>query len=186
MPKKASKELKRTIAQQLITGITVTELAHQHGYTYGGMLALTKSPDVQAELDHLRDHARGAAERAMFIFLLNGEAVAQDITARAFDRNDTKRWDAQKFIMQTILPQRTIQTNEYQGTVNVQIQQQELTQLTEQLARIGKTLQLPGRAGDPKDRLVAGKDAVPQADDTELDTESETPIIDIPQVSDDE
>jgi hypothetical protein len=156
----ASQHTKELIAQQAAGGYTTRELADMHNYTYQGMRTLLRTDSMQKRISEYQLEYMGGAQRGLFRWLMHSESIHSGMLDMALDPAHPKQFDAAKFVLDKLHPQRTAGTVDVNTTVGISSEVLEL--LTDKLEGSRKamdsgTMQLP--------KLVPGKDALPSLED---------------------
>ena len=150
---------KATIADQLLQGYGITELAEQYGYSYEGMRRLARSEEVAELMKDRQAKVADAGGQAMFTFLLNARVLSEMHLRTALDGMHPDSYRARSWILDRIIPKRDAPSSG-DLAVQVNINSEVINGLTTALRVVGTAMGTS--TGTPV--MVEGKNALPSID----------------------
>ena len=156
---RATDATKDTVADHVLMGTGVGELARQLGYTPAGLRNLINSEDVQQRIASRRARLMEAGSRAYFRFLMNADRLAQDQLTEALDPGSHNQYRARTWILECIMPKRT--ASQADVNVSLAINHEVVVGLRDALTATAKVLDAE-HIGYPV--LLEGKKALPPID----------------------
>jgi len=104
----ASSDLKHLVAREIASGETIAEVARRHGYSWKGMKKLVDTPEMQALVQGERQHIAQLGERCRVRLLQLGPIALDNIAEVLRNRRHPKRIETSRFVVEKILPTRTM------------------------------------------------------------------------------
>ena len=159
----ASDDLKHLVARDIATGETIAEVARRHGYTWKGMKKLVRTAPMPEliQVERQRLHTLNDQCRARLLQL--GPEALDHIGEVLRDPKHPKRLDAARFVIEKILPNRTMLEAEVNLGVSVRrAGDQALIDRTllEMAARLEEIDKANAGRPDPLSRVRVGSEAL--------------------------
>ena len=148
-----------TIATQLVSGLTYSEIARLHNLTPEQVKSLAGTANMQTAIEERREHMMAAGSRLMFKWLLHADRLADDqLTCALTPGPDQYR--ARTWILEKVSPTRHVSQSEV--TVNHNVHHEVMVGLKDALVETAKVLEIrPDQSGIA---LLEGKSAMPPVD----------------------
>src|SRR5262245_48348530 len=146
----ASQDLKQLVAREIASGETIAEVARRCGYTWKGMKKLVTTLGMQQLIQAERERNGALAERCRFRLLQLGPEALDHIAEVLRNPKHPKRLETSRFVVEKILPARTMLEAEVNVDVSVRdaATQALLDQTLIDIARSMKKLS-EAQAGEP-------------------------------------
>jgi hypothetical protein len=108
LPENATQALRDTAAMLLAGGSGISEVAAQLSRAPATIQSWLRDPEFQNLLRHYKERIVLASNRAMTLFLLESERTARSMIALAQDHEHNRHYDACKYILDHLMPQKTV------------------------------------------------------------------------------
>jgi anion-transporting ArsA/GET3 family ATPase len=151
-----TKELRETIADQVFLGMSTLEIARLHTLDPSYVRRQLATAVVKRRVNQRREQVMAQAGRAYFRFLMVADQLAEAQVREALDPTSPNQYRARVYILDQVLPKRSITAGE--TTTNIQVNTQVLTELRDavQGAQRARELEVHGAPS-----LIPGKQALP-------------------------
>jgi hypothetical protein len=161
----ASADLKLIVAREIACGETVAEVARRHGYSWKGMKKLVETPQMGERIQAERQRIQTLGDQCRAQLLQLGPSALDHLGEVLANPRHPKRLDAAKFVVEKILPNRTML--EADVNVGISVRDPEAQKLLDNaLVQIARHLEaLSAAQAGPRGfmrHVYSGADALPR------------------------
>lgn len=159
----ASEDLKLIVARDIACGETIAEVARRNGYTWTGMKKLVRTAAIQQLIQVERQRLETLNDQCRARLLQLGPEALDHIAEVLRDSKHPKRLEAARFVIEKLLPNRTMLEAEVRVAACVRSPEDQasidrtLLQMAEKLEAIQEAN--AGRP-DPLSRVLVGAEAL--------------------------
>src|SRR5262245_57996539 len=151
------------VAREIASGETVAEVARRHGYSWRGMKKLVETPQMQQRIRGERQRIQTLGDQCRAQLLQLGPNALDHLGEVLRNPRHPKRLDAARFVVEKLLPNRTML--EADGNVGVSVRDPETQKLLDDtMIKIAESLKAlhEAQAGKPgfMRHVYSGADAL--------------------------